>query len=480
MGSRVCVEPIFDIDRQRKNGMENKKSVFKTEINMSGIFTKIPENLYSILAAVGGGLLIVAPAVMAVLAMIKRDIDFTVLVYPVIIKNIVFPISSVLFFAAVLLYIFRLIYQKKRFVEIIKENPVIVIFAVTAFWMIISQIVNGFGYAFFGYHVAAREETYVMQLCYMLILLPGAALIKNGKYKLYLVRTHICVSILLVIAAFVLWKTQETSTFFSDWTPRFSSIFTNTNYYGYYLAISIPLCAASFVSEQKLPFKILGIAGLIINTVALSYDNTMGAWVACTAAMILMFIIYTIVRRRVSVLSIIVTVIFIFCLILTGYLNGNFEANTAELLGDVVKVIEQSEDVNGAGSGRWAIWKKCIELILKSPVFGIGFEGISFRTLLDTVGNYRPHNEFLQYALFYGIPASVLYFCGCGGVFLRGLKKRATVEYPTLICLLGAFGYLVSSVFGLSLYCTTPFLFVFLGMGYADGNVPEQKSVVLN
>ena len=64
--------------------------------------------------------------------------------------------------------------------------------------------------------------------------------------------------------------------------------------------------------------------------------------------------------------------------------------------------------------------------------------------------------------------SGIAYFAGCLGVFLRGLRRRRTLDGVTLACLTGAFGYLVSAFFGLTLYCTAPFLFIMLGLGYAQ------------
>ncbi|MCR5098300.1 MAG: hypothetical protein K6B14_05055, partial [Lachnospiraceae bacterium] len=105
------------------------------------------------------------------------------------------------------------------------------------------------------------------------------------------------------------------------------------------------------------------------------------------------------------------------------------------------------------------------ELINNNPVFGLGMEGIRARGYWVYVGNARPHNEFLQYALFYGIPAGVLYFSGCLSAFLHDLKYKNELDGITVTFLVVAFGYLVSSFFGLTLYSTAPYLFITLGLG---------------
>lgn len=64
----------------------------------------------------------------------------------------------------------------------------------------------------------------------------------------------------------------------------------------------------------------------------------------------------------------------------------------------------------------------------------------------------------------FGIPEGVLYILGCIGVFLRNVKRE--LKPVSFVCLTAAFTYLVSDCFGVTLYNTAPFLFIFLGLGY--------------
>ena len=68
----------------------------------------------------------------------------------------------------------------------------------------------------------------------------------------------------------------------------------------------------------------------------------------------------------------------------------------------------------------------------------------------------------------------LLYFLGCFGIFLRALKKKKIMDGATLVSLCAAFGYLVSSFFGMTLFSTAAYLFIFLGMGYVREE-PEKK-----
>jgi O-antigen ligase len=132
---------------------------------------------------------------------------------------------------------------------------------------------------------------------------------------------------------------------------------------------------------------------------------------------------------------------------------------------DIESVSKDPLHSDDAGTNRWVLWKAAVEQIGKRPIFGFGNEGIG-EALLAVGDNNRPHNEFLQYAAFYGIPAAVLYICGIMSVFLKAYRHRATLDASSLICLIAAFAYLFSSLFGNTMFYTAPFLFLFLGMGY--------------
>lgn len=447
---------------------QQRQSIWQKEIDLfseSGLFAR-QADLSRWPAAVGVGLLLTIPALMAVLAMIHRQIDYTALKHPELIQNWAWPLAMLAFAVAFLLAAGQAKYRGVRLSRIAGKNPVLLLFGLAVLWMLVSQCVNGWDYAFWCYTVPAREETFFMHLSYLLLMFPGAALVRSKKPKTILLRAHLIVSLLLVIAAFVLWHSQTESSFFYDWTPRFSSIYTNPNYYGYYLSVTIPLAAASFVAEEHPLWKGLCVLSLAANSAALSINDTMGAWVACWAAMAFLLVTHGIVERRLNRQALAAVLLFAVCLYLPGHILGSFEKNTAQLVNDVTMIITQAEGAGKAGSGRWRIWRETLRLIQQNPAFGIGFEGIAFRGLKEVVGNVRPHNEFMQYALFYGIPTSLFYFAGCLGVFIRALRKKASLDSATLVCLTGAFGYLVSSFFGNTLYCTAPFLFLFLGMGY--------------
>ena len=138
-------------------------------------------------------------------------------------------------------------------------------------WMLIATTVNGWTpLAISGDEYRLRFETIFMQLGYFLLLFPAASLLRSEGDRLWLARLQELVSLLMAPAAFVLWKTQLTSLFFYDWRPAVTGIYSNINYYGYYLSVSVPLAAAMFAAEQRIGWKLLSALAVAANTVVLS------------------------------------------------------------------------------------------------------------------------------------------------------------------------------------------------------------------
>jgi O-antigen ligase len=133
------------------------------------------------------------------------------------------------------------------------------------------------------------------------------------------------------------------------------------------------------------------------------------------------------------------------------------------LYNDIVKIINNDIHAGLAGTGRWRRWTHTVQYIGERPFFGWGSEGI-FDLLKEETGGSRPHNEYLQYAAFFGIPAALCYIAGVVSVFVKGIKKRAEIDIYTFAALVASFGYLVSALFGNTMSYTAPYFFIMLGL----------------
>lgn len=223
------------------------------------------------------------------------------------------------------------------------------------------------------------------------------------------------------------------------------------------------LYALLFVYEKKLVLRICAGISAAVATVVLIINNTLGAYLAVLFILIL-FVIYCFFFVRCDrAKAIVILGAFLLITLLMSLPYKTVSSSVTTLTKDIGKIAADLLEANSAGSGRWRLWKRTVSHLDESPWLGFGVEG-----LLNTYHVGTPHNEFLQYAEFFGIPAALLYIIACSMVLLRGLKHCKTMTNTTMICFFVSIGYLASSFFGVAIYYTTPFIYLFLGLTYAE------------
>lgn len=467
----VVTETNKKCDETSKN--ENKKGILYKLGNVS-------DKTISLLATLAMFVLLFAPALMSVIDMFKQSIDFTLAYYIDIIQVWAFPIVSVIVFIIYLLVFLQIRNRGIDLLTIVKKNPVFVIFSISVVLMVISQITNDTWTVEHSFYMTVVGESFDMEITYFIFILFGATQVRKEAHKRFLLRSQLFISILVVIAAFVLWHAQDESRFFMDWYVRLSGIFTNGNYFGYYLAISIPIAASTFVYEKQIVWKIISGVSFIVNVCALSINHARGTILGVSFAIAFIILSHLIIERKINWQTLVIVPVFILFMIVPNKIYGDSEPYERPSIGaDIANFIEGNE---AAGSDRLKLWRQTVNIIKDYKWLGIGFEGIAVKDVAFEIDNGRPHNEFLQYALFHGIPMAITYFVGCLGVFIRALRKRKIIDGATLVCLSGALGYLINSFFGLTVFSTAMYLFVFMGMGYVrdDLNMTTKEKELEN
>lgn len=373
--------------------------------------------------------------------------------YSYLIPRFIFPICSCLFLFIVSSWIY--------------SNSIYRLFLFLIGWMILSALVTGtIGSLFYGN--GYRMESLAFVISYFLVFLFSATRVKDPNKKELLALISVIVSIVLAIYSFTVHELCLNGIIPGD-KVNVAGVFSNINHYGYYLCIHIMLGGGLFALSKRRALRIIGMIGLVVNTVVLALNNSFGPWLACICAFLFLIIVMAIVKHRLDIMSVIAFVTFLAVSALMGLWTNNIFASLMQFLFDVKSVSDDPESAAFAGSGRWALWVFTAEKIAQRPIFGWGNEGIT-SAMIEATGNSRPHNEILQYAAFYGIPAAVLYVIGFMSIYVRGYKNRANLDNASIICLTGAFAYLVSSLFGNTMYYTAPFFFIFLGLGYYNGS----------
>ena len=357
--------------------------------------------------------------------------------------------------------------DKRPLSKKMSDNSALLIFLGLVVWMAIDiPFTNGVTNAV-KYGMGLKHESFPLVLEYFLCFLPLGLFLRNQTLKRWLLRGMTVVSAVLASCAFYLHDNLTCSPYYYDWTPSFSTIFTTWNYYGYFLTIFIGLSAALFTLDESRGWRYFYAYSISINTIVLSCNNSLGAWIGSFCACLFIVAARRVMDGKFHIRSLQALALFTLVLCLTGLVNGRLGENVFGLSSDMQNILTDpsSGRAASAGSGRWRFWTESMKFIAQNPLFGIGYEGVHVR-VLEVIGNPRPHNEYIQYTLFYGIPGGLLYIAACAGVYVRAFRRRARLDGLTLAALTAAFGYLMGSFFGLTVYNTAPYLFIMLGLGY--------------
>lgn len=332
-------------------------------------------------------------------------------------------------------------------------------FAAFAIWMLISTVLNGISHdAVFG--MAFRYVGVYDLVIYIFIYRYCASRASDPKMKRLFFVLLMAVSIAIDAAFICNEVTGKIAAFNGKLEP--SAIFFHGNHYGYFLVMAIAVSAGCLIYYRG-RLAALGAVSLVINMGAMALNRSMGCLIA-TGTVLAVMIIASLVHgglRRKKALVIAVTVIVLGSAALA--VLKSFREDVFETIAEAMTILSGTNDIH-AGNGRWGIWQYVADYIKVEPVWGYGCEGIA-EIMKDYTLTTSPHNELLTYAAFFGIPASVFYFAAVAVSIAKGLKSRNDDgRAERAIAAYAAIAYLVSSLFGLAVFYTAPFMFIFLGL----------------
>ena len=146
-----------------------------------------------------------------------------------------------------------------------------------------------------------------------------------------------------------------------------------------------------------------------------------------------------------------------------------------DLVREVAKLLRGEAD-EYSGTHRVAIWKCSLMVFAEHPILGTGagaFKQAFSQIAGETYKAYSPlivdstHNEWLQIACSFGAMGLIAYLGWLGTLFVRACRKMS--QNLCLIPLTVAFvGYVVQSLFSLSIVMTVPFLLAIAGLMNAE------------
>ena len=221
------------------------------------------------------------------------------------------------------------------------------------------------------------------------------------------------------------------------------------------------------------------IAYLLISLIILHnlvLNDTLGCYLTIIFILLILFIYCLIIKKNLKKMFI---VIISFVLIsLTGsnlvknnfkQLSGDFTSikNNLEFVIDDSNILDEytKKRLYKTGTNRFGLWLHGLKFISEKPIFGYGIENLYEQYLKTDVTDItrRPHNEYIQVGACMGIPALIFYLCFLGSIYFPIILNFKKINNYIIISAFIALSYLVSAFFGVSVFYTTPYLFIFLG-----------------
>lgn len=352
----------------------------------------------------------------------------------------------------------------------IAENIPLLLFGVFALIMIVSTIVNCPELVTFT-ALDVRCDGLIPYLGAIAFMF-AALSIDSDKIKLWLIRIFIVTASIFNLAYVI--KSAEVG----GSAASSIAIFVNSNHVGYYLALSTAAAAVYFVFSKTKWEKAVSLILEALGVFALAANNTLGAQLAVAMGLVFAVPVVLLCRGRLGLRGLIpvgvAVIVFASSLVIPIQAGFNSEGdsnsaathNAAELVNDVQAIGSGFSDADGSlGSGRLERWRMGMDFLKEKPLLGYGAEAGAHLNY-GGEGRDRIHNEYLHFALMYGVPAAMIYMIAVLAVFIRGLRYRKKLTAINIIGLCTAFTYAVSAAVGVVIPFIYPFFYIFLGLGY--------------
>ena len=257
------------------------------------------------------------------------------------------------------------------------------------------------------------------------------------------------------------------------------STFGNSNFFGSYISIILPISLSIFILYGNKKSFILSIL-MFFNMIS---SGTRSAWVAF-AVVSLIGIIYLIKQKNKNYFKRVGVILFVFVVIFIYLFNGwniipKKSTNYTEIkVNQIVKEVKQLKDTGISkkmGSSRIEIWTITLELIKKKPLLGCGTDNIKEGLLKNcTEEAYqfikrsnviidKVHNEYLQIAATIGIPALIIYLIFIILVLIPKIKLAKNNKIYFIISLT-IISYLAQAFFNISTIGIAPLFWMLLGL----------------
>ena len=284
--------------------------------------------------------------------------------------------------------------------------------------------------------------------------------------KRALLFTYLGVADLIALFFLIDWKTGGCFSAFQNKNEP-AAVFFHGNHYGYYIVMASAVAVGFFLHGIRQE-AVISAGSLVLQLAALAVNRSLGCILAVSGVVFVSVLWSLIKRNGSSHRAGLLAGAFVFLGALAIVLIPLLRIELLYLLSEIPEVINGTAR-DYAGHGRWGLWQLTVQLIRERPITGYGCEGIS-EILYSRTGVANPHCEVLTIAAFFGIPAAVFYTAGIILFVLRGLKSDCRMSRTAAYA---AMGYFISSMFGVAMFYTVPFFWVFIGLADSHLRDPE-------
>ena len=125
---------------------------------------------------------------------------------------------------------------------------------------------------------------------------------------------------------------------------------------------------------------------------------------------------------------------------------------------------QEKEEIEKAGTGRMELWVNGLKFFTERPIIGFGPENLGKKYFEKNISQDRPHNLIIQLLTTSGLPGCILYVLAIGIIVKRSFKSLKMENKIHIISHFTVVGYLISAMFANSMYYTSPYFFILLGI----------------
>ena len=352
--------------------------------------------------------------------------------------------------------------EKTPFKVYFFEHGLTIFLGLMILWSVVSTLLSdSLGTSLYG-HIYRREGL-LTYFAYAGVLTCGM-LIRDARRVRQLLKIFVLASLVTSIPYILNWIPGIT------WSELLHdpSVFHNANHHGYYLVMVTMVSLALFLTEKRRQAsQWIWAFSYAVSVAALNFNSSLGPYLAVVGGFILYAVFLALKNWRAYRWQILLAAIILIGLsLLINLAIGQLGNDLLQLFKDSAAIVKGSEGSGLAGSGRWELWQHGVRFAIAKPWFGYGPDNLHELYLAVNIIYDRPHNELIQFAASLGFPA-LLFYISAMVMHLRGFlmaRKQASALLTGVFATVGA--YLISSIFGNSMYYTTPFFLMILGMSY--------------